>query len=172
MAIVEKRYAQALINSSKSAQDNLAFEEGLGAVANLFNSNMQFKKILLDPRIENDIKLNIIKEIFPEHKNQVFLSFMTLLLDKNRINIVDGIYDEYSKINSMLNNELNMKIVAAKELDESEIGNITEKYKKMYSADKVKFTFDVDKELLGGVKVIIGNKVYDGSLKTQLRRML
>ena len=42
----------------------------------------------------------------------------------------------------------------------------------MYNADKVKYTLEVDKEILGGIKVVIGNKIYDGSLKTQLRRML
>lgn len=172
MAIVEKRYAQALLNCSKSDKDNEMFEQGLNSMASLFNSNMQFKKILLDPRIGNDVKLNIIKEIFPEHQNNVFISFVNLLLDKNRINIIDGISDEYAKLNSVLNNELNMKIVSAKELNEDEINNLTLKYKNMYNADKVKYNVEVDKELLGGIKVVIGNKIYDGSLKTQLRRML
>ena len=172
MAIVEKRYAQALLNCSKSEKDNEAFEQGLSSMANLFSSNMQFKKILLDPRIGNDVKLNIIKEIFPEHQNAVFLSFLNLLLDKNRMNIIDGISDEYSKLSSVLNNELNMKIVSAKELNDDEINSLILKYKGMYNADKVKYTLEVDKEILGGIKVVIGNKIYDGSLKTQLRRML
>jgi len=172
MAIIEKRYAQALLNCSKNSKDNEVFEQGLDSMATLFKSNMQFKKILLDPRIGNDVKLNIIKEIFPEHQNGVFLSFLNLLLDKNRMNIIDGISDEYQKLNSVLNNELNMKIVSAKELNEDEINSLTLKYKGMYSADKVKYTLEVDKEILGGIKVVIGNKIYDGSLKTQLRRML
>lgn len=172
MAIIEKRYAQALLNCSKSPKDNEIFEQGLDSMAALFRTNLQFKKILLDPRIGNDVKLNIIKEIFPEHQNAVFLSFMNLLLDKNRINIIDGISDEYSKLNSVLNNELNMKIISAKELSEDELSRLTLKYKNMYSVDKVKYTLEVDKEILGGIKVVIGNKIYDGSLKTQLRRML
>ena len=172
MAIVEKRYAQALLNCSKNQNDNETFEQGLNSMATLFNSNMQFKKILLDPRIGNDVKLNIIKEIFPEHQNAVFLSFLNLLLDKNRMNIIDGISDEYSKLNSVLNNELSMKIVSAKELNEDEINSLTLKYKGMYNADKVKYTLEVDKEILGGIKVVIGNKIYDGSLKTHLRKML
>jgi len=172
MAIVEKRYAQALLNCSKSDKDNEMFEQGLNSMASLFNSNMQFKKILLDPRIGNDVKLNIIKEIFPEHQNNVFISFVNLLLDKNRINIIDGISNEYAKLNCVLNNELNMKIVSAKELNDDEINDLTVKYKNMYNADKVKYSLEIDKELLGGIKVVIGNKIYDGSLKTQLRRML
>ena len=172
MAIVEKRYAQALLNCSKSENDNKVFGDGLSSVASLFSSNMQFKKILLDPRIGNDVKLNIIKEIFPEHNDNVFLSFLNLLLDKNRINIIDGISSEYSKLSSLLNNELNMQIITASELEENEIISLTQKYKQMYSAEKVNYSVSIDKELLGGVKVIIGNKIYDGSLKTQLRRML
>ena len=56
-----------------------------------------------------------------------------MLLDKNRINLIDGISDEYSKLNSVLNNELNMKIVSAKELNEECTCNQEEKCPKCNS---------------------------------------
>ena len=35
-------------------------------------------------------------------------SFLGLLLDKNRINIIDGVADEYNKLTALVNNELNI----------------------------------------------------------------
>jgi len=172
MAIVEKRYAQALFNIAKNKEENTFFNDALTDISKLFSSNLQFKKILLDPRLTSNIKLNIVKEIFPEYDNKVLVSFVGLLLDKNRINIIDGVADEYNRLTALVNNELNIKIISASTLNETEINGIADKYKKMYNAGKINYEIKIDEELLGGVKVIVGNKIYDGSLRTQLKNML
>jgi len=102
----------------------------------------------------------------------MFISFISLLIDKNRISYLDGISKEYSKLTQIMNNELFIKIISASELDEAEINGISDKYKKVYNASTVKYELSIDESLLGGVKVIVGNKVYDGSVKTRLRNML
>jgi len=65
-----------------------------------------------------------------------------------------------------------MKIVTALPLKDNEISKLTEKYKAMYNADNVKVTIEEDKNLIGGIKVIIGNTVYDGSLQRRVKDML
>lgn len=172
MAIVEKRYAQALFNTAKTKEESTVFNDALTDISKLFSSNLQFKKILLDPRLTSNIKLNILKEIFPEYDSKILISFIGLLLDKNRINIIDGVADEYNKLTALVNNELSIKIISASTLNESEINGIADKYKKMYNASKIKYEIKIDEELLGGVKVVVGNKIYDGSLRTQLKNML
>ena len=172
MAIVEKRYAQALFNTAKTKDESNTFNNALSDISKLFSSNLQFKKILLDPRLTSNIKLNIVKEIFPEHSNKTFVSFIGLLLDKNRINIIEGVTEEYNRLTALVNNELNIKIISAGTLNETKINGITNKYKKIYNAGKINYELKVDENLLGGVKVIVGNKIYDGSLRTQLKNML
>ena len=65
-----------------------------------------------------------------------------------------------------------MKIVTALQLKDEEVSKLTEKYKAMYNADNVKVTIEEDKKLIGGIKVIIGNTVYDGSLQRRVKDML
>ena len=43
---------------------------------------------------------------------------------------------------------------------------------RFYNASTVKYELLIDESLIGGVKVVVGNKVYDGSVKTRLRNML
>ena len=171
MAAIERRYAKALIDALKSKEDKIKVDLELAELTNLFNNNDQFKKTLLDPRIEPKVKIGVIKEIFSQ-TNPMFISFISLLIDKNRIGYLDGISKEYSKLTQIMNNELFIKIISASLLDESEINGISDKYKKVYNASTVKYELAVDEELIGGIKVIVGNKVYDGSVKTRLRNML
>ena len=70
------------------------------------------------------------------------------------------------------NNEIRMKIVSATDLTDDEINGITDKYKKLYKADSATHELVVDESVIGGVKVTIGNKVFDGTVRTQLRDML
>ena len=171
MAAIERRYAKALIDALKSKEDKIKVDIELAELTNLFNNNDQFKKTMLDPRIEPKVKTGVVRELFSQ-TNPLFISFVSLLIDKNRIGYLDGISKEYSKLTQIMNNELFIKIISASSLDEAEINGISDKYKKVYNASTVKYELSIDESLLGGVKVIVGNKVYDGSVKTRLRNML
>ena len=48
---------------------------------------------------------------------------------------------------------------------------IIQKMKKVYKVDTVKYSIEIDKEILGGIKVLVGNTIYDASIKTQLNQM-
>ena len=171
MAAIERRYAKALIDALKSKEDKIKVDTELMELTNLFNNNDQFKKALLDPRIDPKVKTGVVREIFSQ-TNPMFISFISLLIDKNRIGYLDGISKEYSKLTQIMNNELFIKIISASSLDEAEINGISDKYKKVYNASTVKYELLIDESLIGGVKVVVGNKVYDGSVKTRLRNML
>ena len=92
--------------------------------------------------------------------------------DKNRIKYIDGISKEYSELARNKNNEIKLKIISATGLTDDEINGITDKYKKVYNAANVSYEQFIDESVIGGVKVVIGNKVYDGTVKTQLNNML
>ena len=170
MSAIERRYAKALMDAIKDKDDKIKASHELDEISELFNSNGQFKKALLDPRISSNVKTGVVKEIFSE-TNPMFISFISLLIDKDRIKYIDGIAKEYSELTKIMNNELFINIISASSLDDDEINGISDKYKKLYNATTVKYDLTIDESLLGGVKVVVGNKVYDGSLKTQLRNI-
>ena len=170
MSAIERRYAKALMDAIKDKDDKIKASHELDEISELFNTNSQFKKALLDPRISSNVKTGVVREIFSE-TNPMFISFISLLIDKNRIKYLNGIAKEYSELTKIMNNELFINIISASSLDDDEINGISDKYKKLYNATTVKYDLTIDESLLGGVKVVVGNKVYDGSLKTQLRNI-
>lgn len=172
MAIVAKRYVKALLKSSKEDEQSIIFEKGLRDISNLFNSDKEFKKLLLNPCISEEEKINSLKEIFPEFlKYETFLNFLKELFIKNRINIIEDISNEYSKKISDLNKEVTIKIIVARELNEDQIRDIVNKYKEMYNANTIKYTVELNDGIIGGIKVIVGNKIYDDTLETQLKQI-
>ena len=95
-----------------------------------------------------------------------------MLIKEKRLNYLDDIAKGYKEIILEQNKELKMKIIVAKEVDKNQIQAIVEKYKKMYDAQTVKYEIEKDESIIGGVKVMIGNRIYDGSVSTQLKLMI
>ena len=172
MSVIANRYIQALLELPKSKDENEKIEEGLKEIASVYNSNEQLKKVLLDPRIVNEVKMEIVNEIFSQYMKVACLkNFVELLIKEKRINYIQEIAEIYEKVTSEAKKELNIKIIVAKPIDEKQTEAIVKKYKTMYKVETINYEVVIDESLLGGVKVMVGNKIYDGSVATQLEQM-
>ena len=172
MSVIANRYIQALLELPKSKDENEKIEEGLKEIASVYNSNEQLKKVLLDPRIVNEVKMEIVNEIFSQYMKVACLKkFVELLIKEKRINYIQEIAEIYEKVTSEAKKELNIKIIVSKPIDEEQTEAIVNKYKTMYKVETINYEIEIDESLLGGVKVMVGNKIYDGSVATQLEQM-
>lgn len=169
--MVVNRYVNALYELAKSEEEKNKFEQGLKEIATLFSSNEEFKKMLLDPRIVKEVKMEVIKEVFPEYTEEIFTNFLTLLIQEKRMDLLEEIAEEYAHKNRVDNSELKIKIVVAHPIGEEQIAQIIEKYKTMYAVKTIQYEVEIDEKLLGGVKVVVGNTIYDGSVERQLKQM-
>ena len=131
MSVLERRYAVALMEAIKSKEEQDKINKDLNEVAEMFTSNLQFKKIMLDPRLNASLKTGVVKDIFYKD-NPLLISFISVLIDKDRIRFLDGISKEFSELTRKRNNEIKLKIVSATNLTNDEISGITDKYKKLY----------------------------------------
>lgn len=172
MAIIAQRYVQALFTSSKNDNETVIFQKGLQDISELYESNKEFKDLLLNPCILNDEKMLVLKEIFPENfKNPTFSNFMHELLIKDRVRLINSISDEYSKLFNSLNKELDIRIIVANKITDEQINQIVNKYKELYKAKSINYKIELDESIIGGVKVAVGDTVYDGTIQTQLKQI-
>lgn len=169
MPLVEKRYAQALMELSGSDIENVRKE--LEDFVTIYNVDKDFRTFLLDPRIKADDKQTIIKNVFTEKLSKNVLNFILLLIEKRRIKNVMQIYEQLVIMINERFNVLDMKIITAVPLEEQQLASLKEKFRAKYGASGVKAEEVVDPSIIGGVKVIIGDKVYDGSIKGRIESL-
>ena len=169
MAAVSTRYADALINSVDN-KDEIC--ECLKNIASLYETNSEFKETFNNPRITDEVKTGIIKEVISNKKNDKFINFISLILKEKRFNLINDIYQKYQNMLDEKNKKINIDIIASCELSEKEIKGITEKFKHMYKAKDITYKVKIDESLIGGIKVIAGGKIYDDTIKTKLDEML
>ena len=170
MSVIANRYIGALSELQTNKEEIAIYEKALKEIATVFESNKEFKKVMLDPRIVANVKMEIIKEIFADYtKNTLLMNFIALLLKEGRISYISEISEQYENMN---NSELKIKIIVANRIDENQIEEIVEKFKQKYKVNKVKYKIETDRNIIGGIKIIVGNQIYDGSISTQLKQMI
>lgn len=169
MPLVEKRYAQALLQLSGS--DVNSVKEEFGDFTNLYNSDKDFRDFLNNPIIKTDKKQALIRSVFTGRLSKNMLNTILLLISKQRTAEIPRIFSQFMQMSNEMANVLDMKIIMAEQLTEVQLETIREKFRKKYNAVAVNSTEIVDESLIGGIKVIIGDQVYDGSVKGRIESL-
>ena len=166
---IAKRYASAIYDIAESSDKIGEIREALNILAENYNEDEEFKVFLLDPSIKYDEKVKYLHKSFDFISEDAF-KIINYLVKKGRVSLSDKIRDSYLKIYYEKNNKILVNATFTKELSDNQrealMKKLEEKYKK-----KIVLNISVDEELIGGGIIKIGNKVIDGSIKSQIENI-
>ena len=171
MELVDKRYAEALVNLAFEKNVVDSFQEELLAISEIYENEKALSVFLQNPENTPKTKKIVLTNIFGGKVQEELLHFLLLLVDKSRVENLPGIYHEYVKMINEKRSILNISISAAIPLEQDQIESIGEKFTVLYNAYSVKTVLEIDPSLLGGVKVAVNDKLYDGTVKGKLERL-
>ena len=166
---IAKRYASAIYDIAESSDKIGEIREALNILAENYNEDEDFKVFLLDPSIKYDEKVKYLHKSFDFISEDAF-KIINYLVKKGRVSLAEKIKDSYLKIYYEKNNKILVNATFTKELSDNQrkalMKKLEEKYKK-----KIVLNLSVDEELIGGGIIKIGNKVIDGSIKSQIENI-
>lgn len=168
MSLVEKRYAEAFLDLATKTNSVDEYLEELKMVSDIYQNYSLFCNFLNNPQIDNLTKKHFIKDVFEEKTDINILNLLLLLIDKDRLKNLPEICNEFIDLADKYNNILNITIIYAETLSQESIDEICEKFKKLYNSKSVRASMKIDESLIGGIKVAVGDKLYDGTLKGKI----
>ncbi|MEI3607765.1 F0F1 ATP synthase subunit delta [Pseudogracilibacillus sp. SE30717A] len=169
-AVVAKRYADALfqLSSEKNSVDKLVAE--LPVVKEVFQNDKKIGDFLNHPRISNDEKMKLIDEAFKQCDRDV-INMLKILVERHRINalseVVDAFIEQYNEANGIAD----ATVYSVRALSEEEQAKVESSLKAELNKKSVSINNIVDPSLLGGLRIRIGNTIYDGSISGKLNRI-
>ena len=167
MAIAFK-YAKGLFSVGKELGKIKEFGEELKQIKELLISMPEVLSALQNPIYPPDLKMEIIDEILKVIKVDPEIErFLKLLVERRRIQYIKEIVAMYQEL---LDEEFNIargEVITAYPISEEEKKEI-ESVLKEYLKKEVILESKVDEGIIGGIKIKIGDLIFDGTLKTQL----
>lgn len=161
---VAKKYANALFLSvkEKSLLDD-AYEQ-FGSLKDLLNSDKTLLNFLSAPQVLDEHKLNVIRDVFASRLKELFVEFLIVLVDKNRVSFLPEIIDELKRMIEAENGIGRVTVISAVTLDETERKELSAKLAKKTGL-KIILEEKVDRSIIAGMIIILHNEIIDGSTK-------
>jgi F-type H+-transporting ATPase subunit delta len=167
---LDKRYALALYEIAEEKGKVEEYLRDLREICDLIDNNDEFHKVIKHPQISTKKKKETFINIFKDSIDKDLLSYLLILIEKDRIAYIREKLNEMEKIHLERNNTLVATVKTAVPLLESEVEALKKKLEDKYDK-KIIMTAEVDKSILGGVFVRVGNDVIDGTVKSKLDEM-
>ena len=169
--LVSKTYGDALFELALEEDKlDLLFEESK-VIKEVFQSNSELIKLLNHPKIDKDEKIKVIEDIFRDRASEDFVGFLTIIVRKERQNeilsILDyfiGVVKEYKKIGVAY-------VTTAIELSDECKKNILDKLLATTHYETFEMNYTVDKAIIGGMIIRIGDRVVDTSISHKIENL-
>ena len=94
-------------------------------------------------------------------------NFVRVLAENGRLDVLAEIRTQYEVLKNEREGVVEAEVYSAFEMDQAQVADLVARLEKK-TGRKVKARVSVDKSLIGGVKIVIGDKVIDGSARAQL----
>jgi F-type H+-transporting ATPase subunit delta len=94
-------------------------------------------------------------------------NFLRVLAENKRIELLPEIRGQFEALKNERQGVVEAEVHSAFELTESQLAELVQRLEKK-TGRKVRTQVRVDRELIGGVRVVLGDKVIDGSARAQL----
>ncbi|MHB8281442.1 MAG: ATP synthase F1 subunit delta [bacterium] len=171
--IVSKRYANALIDISLEKKDIENVYSQFKKFIDYYNDNgnLDFREYIGLPFIDKKERIDAINILSKDLSlNEILNNFLSLLVENERINILNNIFEEFVKIKNEKDGIVKMTIISGQKLKDDELTVLKEKVEKILNK-KIILEENISADTIGGFLININGKIFDGSLMTQINNI-
>lgn len=166
-----RRYARALFGIAQETNAVATVRADLARMAELFETDVALHHALfrpLHPVKERRAVLDSVCQLLG--LDATVRRFLVYLIDQRRLVDFDGIRAHYEELADQATGVVKAEVVVAGPLAEAQQERLRDALAAR-TGRNVDLTVRVDSNLIGGAVAVVGNLVFDGSLRTQLQQL-
>tara|TARA_Y100001935_G_scaffold78070_1_gene65225 strand:+ start:143 stop:673 length:531 start_codon:yes stop_codon:yes gene_type:complete len=159
------RYSDAIFEIASQDGNLSEWGDFLNELSEIFKDR-KIQKFFLDPKINNNDKVSLISESNMQTDKKK-INFLRLMIEKNKLFLIDSIYNRYKKLIDLNNGVKRAEIITAFKLTETQLNQINDKLSNI-TKNKVVGNNVVDKSILGGFIAKFDDQMLDMSTMGKL----
>src|SRR5690606_17224339 len=128
------------------------------------------REALADPRLNDANRVELFAGLVKSPVSATARNFIELLVENDRMPVLPEIAEQFDLLKNKLEGTALAEITSAYALDDAQVQELIAALEKKFGL-KLKPAVTVDADLIGGVRVVVGDQVLDTSVRAQLVRM-
>jgi len=168
LATIARPYAEALFKATSSDLNAAAvWVEAFQAIA----SNVQLQQFAGNPNVPNTQVFDVIvgaasKIVLPEMAR----NFLRTVIENGRPAALPEIAEQFRTLKNAQGGTADAVVYSAFAIDSAALADLAATLEKRF-ARKLNVTVQLQPELIGGIRVVVGDEVLDTSVKARLEQM-
>ncbi len=162
------RYAVALFELALEGKALKAVESDMASLKDLLAESADLRELVSSPLISRDEQSKGITAVAKTAElSDLTTKFLGILAANRRLNTLKGSIASFEKLVAHHKGEVSAEVVSAHALTKTQLTELKKKLKSAVGRD-VSIEASIDETLLGGLKVKVGSRMVDSSLRTKL----
>lgn len=167
---ISRPYAKAAFSVAVEQKNIIHWQYMLEFICEMYK-NKYAKYFIFTHSLSNALILMYIKKICKENIDNYFENFLKVIIENKRLNTLPYILNYFIKLSNQNKSIKVIKITSATLLDVNQINRIQVSLEKKFLC-KIKINFKIDKNIISGLKIYLGNKVFDGSIRNRVNQLI
>ena len=167
IATIARPYAEALF---KVVHDQAAQAvEWLDALA-VVAADSGLQQFAHDPKVSHRQVLELIANVGPKNLPAVAVNFLSALVENGRLSVLPEIAVQFHALVDAQSGVRKALVHSAFPIEGAALDELTKVFEKRFG-HKLNVQVALEPELIGGVRVVVGDEVLDTSVKARLEQM-
>jgi F-type H+-transporting ATPase subunit delta len=168
-ATVARPYAEAAFALADETRALSRWAEALAAMARVA-AHPELHAWMAHPRLTSRQAYDLFLSLCPEDLPTEVRSFVRLLIANDRVSLLAEIREQFMELKNRREGVVEAEIRTAFRLDNAQISALVADLERRFKR-RVQPRVAIDKELIGGVRIVVGDEVIDGSVRGKLEEM-
>jgi F-type H+-transporting ATPase subunit delta len=169
LATIARPYAEAAYKLALENRNLAGWSDMLAMLAGVVGDETIAARIG-DPNIDDRALESLLLGLFGERLDGQGRNFLQVLIQNGRLVLLPQIRSQYEELRREHEGVLDATIVSALPMDDGQTGQLVAALEAKHGR-KVTARVEVDPELIGGVRILVGDKVIDATVRGRLDAM-
>ena len=167
---VAERYGEALFELAKESGELVRWGQQARCLAAVVKEKPQLLDFFNAVKISAEEKKQMVNTLFAGQVDNMLVHFLDLLIDKKRTKHTVEILRQFISLENAERGVAEGVVYSARKLAKEDVARIEQAMAKR-QGQNLELTNRVDPRLISGIKVVIGNEVIDGSMKSKIESL-
>lgn len=167
LATIARPYAEALFKATQSDLNGAAvWVEALQAIA----TNPQLQQFSDNPKVTDAQVFDVITGVTRVALPEMAKNFLRAVIENGRLTALPEIAEQFRVLKNAQSGSSDARVYSAFAIDGEALADLTATLEKRF-ARKLNVTVQLQSDLIGGIRVVVGDEVLDSSVKARLEQM-